>query len=213
MPGRDEEMRSPEFVQATGSVQSVEENGFKGTLEELTDQQDEAREQMRTDAQLDELQAKVQRLYLQAGDIIRQEIHREFEGDIKDLQELNQSLREELATLKSWPINQLGTTTERPALNTVYEHDQRAKEDHEAVGFLFLLINEVCCKAQDAIHDMNKMASLRSYCANTLPLKALGQMPRGFRDNSENICKARISSNSRRAISEEGFGNGSQGRI
>jgi len=44
-------------------------------------------------------------------------------------------------------------------------------QSHDA---LFSLINEVCCKAQGAINDPGKMADLRSYCANVLPLKALG---------------------------------------
>ena len=74
---------------------------------------------------------------------------------------------------------ELHSLTERPALNTVYEHDQQAEKDHEAVSVLLSLINDACCMAQDARGNPEELERVRAHVANVLPLKALGRTPKG----------------------------------
>ena len=62
----------------------------------------------------------------------------------------------------------------------------RAKETHA----LRKLINDTCCRAQKAKGKPELLEDLRGYCANVMPLQALGM--RADRDSAENICKPRI---------------------
>ena len=96
--------------------------------------------------------------------------------------------REELIRQKAWrdieensfngTLEEPHSLTERPALNTVHEHDQRAEKDHETVSVLLSLINDACCMAQDARGNPEKLERVRAHVANVLPLKALGQKPK-----------------------------------
>ncbi len=192
MPEHDEEMKSPEDFQGQADKDIT-------TLKyRLLSLQDEYEMVLR-----DEIKKEVEKEQAEYIEYLRKQLV-EKDQAIADIQVHRvglhhdiKGLQEELAVLKcSYP-----TKIERPALNMVYEHDQRAEEDYKTVGVLFSLINEVCCKAQDAIHNMDRMASLRSYCANVLPLKALGMMPKRFRDNAENICKPRILSEAKEPLS------------
>ncbi len=211
MPGRDEEMESPEEIQE------------------------------QADKDITTLKYRLLSLRDEYEMVLRDVIKKEFEGEIEGLQRIIRTLRGEISSLRTWlgnamvelpadiyvifrtrnqtnieysefaeavrvlreqreelirqkacrdieengfngTMEEFHSLTERPALNTVHEHDQQAEKDHEAVSVLLSLINEACCRAQDAINDPGKMADLRSYCANVLPLKALGRTPKGPRD-------------------------------
>ncbi len=80
-------------------------------------------------------------------------------------------------------LEEFHSLTERPALNTVPEHDLQAEKDHETVSSLLSLINDACCMAQDARGNPEKLEQVRAHVANVLPLKALGQTPKEEQPN------------------------------
>ncbi len=245
MPGRDEEMRSPEEISATGSVQPLDGlreklrhlqlqaedvirqeiyREFESMLRELTQQRDEARERAQPGEQKNNSKGYRYVEYLQEQLKKKDQIIRTLRGEISNFRtwlgnataelpddiyvifraktprtnitysELAEAVkilreqREELIRQKACrdiekngfngTLEEFHSLTERPALNTVHEHDQRAEKDHEAVSVLLSLINDACCMAQGARGNPEKLEQVRAHVANVLPLKALGQTPK-----------------------------------
>lgn len=83
------------------------------------------------------------------------------------------------------------------------EHDKRGEERIESlreahrsqkkeIQSLRTLINDTCVRAQQARGKPEKAEDLRGFCANVMPLQALGMRSAEERNAPENICKPRI---------------------
>ncbi len=166
MPGRDEEMKSPE------EIQEMMGNG---------DQSGKAVDS----TPLSEIKQKLHNLQSQAENEMRKEIRRGFEGEIEGHQKIIRTLKDIEGNGFEGTLEELHHLRDGAgAVHTLAPHQKN-------LDSLFSLINEACCMAQNAIADPGKMADLRSYCANVLPLKALGQMPAEAKEPSSPAAKLR----------------------